>query len=177
MKITGQNEIVSRELPALSLEPRRSAARRVRDAAGVLRIAVAALLLGLPFTQGLAQDTKADITALFDEWNSALQTGNPQKVATLYEEGTAILLPTVSNRVRHNREEIADYFVQFLAKGPMGKIDEENVRIFDEIAINSGIYTFTFGDDSSVQARFTFVYRWNGQRWMIVEHHSSAMPE
>ena len=121
--------------------------------------------------------TKEDITSLFDEWNSAIQSGNPENVAALYEEGTAILLPTMSNSVRHNRKEIADYFVQFLAKSPMGRINEGNIRIFGGIAINSGLYTFTFEDDSIVRARFTFVYRWNGQRWMIAEHHSSAMPE
>lgn len=117
-----------------------------------------------------------EITALFEEWNNALQTGDPNKVAALYETN-AILLPTVSNKVRHNHEEIADYFVHFLAKGPAGKIDEANVRTFGDIAINSGVYTFTFKDGSAVQARFTYVYRWNGQRWLIVEHHSSAMPE
>jgi uncharacterized protein (TIGR02246 family) len=116
------------------------------------------------------------ITALFDEWNSALQTGDPKQVAALYENN-AVLLSTVSNQVRHNPAEIEDYFVNFLAKGPMGKIDEANVRTFGELAINSGVYTFTFKGDASVQARYTFVYRWNGQRWMIVEHHSSAMPE
>ncbi len=117
-----------------------------------------------------------DISALFDEWNSAIQTGNPENVAALYEDGTAILLPTMSDKVRHDHGEIADYFVQFLAKRPVGRINEGNVRIFGGIAINSGLYTFTLNDDSSVQARFTFVYRWNGERWMIVEHHSSAMP-
>ena len=116
------------------------------------------------------------ITALFDEWNDALQTGDPKQVASLYATD-AILLPTVSNKVRHNHDEIEDYFVHFLAKGPQGKIDESNIRIFDEIAINSGVYTFTFKDGVSVQARFTYVYRWNGQGWIIIEHHSSAMPE
>ena len=119
---------------------------------------------------------RGDISTLFDEWNDALQTGNPKNVAALYE-ANAILLPTVSNKVRHNHEEIEDYFVHFLAKGPQGKIDEANVRVFSDIAINSGVYTFSFKDQSSVQARFTFVYRWNGQRWMIVEHHSSMLPE
>jgi len=117
-----------------------------------------------------------DITSLFDEWNNALQTGKPKNVAALYET-TAILLPTVSNKVRHNHEEIEEYFVNFLAKGPKGKIDETNVRTFGEIAINSGTYTFSFKDGSSVSARYTFVYRWNGMRWLIVEHHSSQMPE
>ena len=116
------------------------------------------------------------ISALFDEWNNALQTGNPKEVAALYEPN-AILLPTVSNDVRHNHAEIENYFVHFVAKGPQGRIDEANIRTFGQIAMNSGVYTFSFNDGSTVQARFSFVYRWNGQRWMIVEHHSSKMPE
>jgi uncharacterized protein (TIGR02246 family) len=119
---------------------------------------------------------KNEITALFEQWNSALQTGDPKQVVALYAED-AVLLPTVSNQVRHNHEEIEDYFVHFLAKGPQGKIYESNVRIFGELAINSGVYTFTFKDGVTVQARFTYVYRWDGQRWSIIEHHSSAMPE
>ncbi|MGC6466700.1 MAG: SgcJ/EcaC family oxidoreductase [Akkermansiaceae bacterium] len=117
-----------------------------------------------------------EITALFEEWNNALQTGDPKQVAALYES-SAILLPTVSNKVRHNHEEIEDYFVSFLAKGPSGVINESNVRIFNDLAINSGVYTFTFSGGAEVQARFTYVYRWNGERWLITEHHSSQMPE
>ncbi len=120
--------------------------------------------------------TETSILSLFEEWNSALQTGDPKQVAALYETN-AILLPTISNKVRHNHEELKDYFVHFLAKGPVGKIDESNVRTFGDISINSGVYTFTFKDGSSVQARFTFVYLWNGEKWRIVEHHSSQMPE
>ena len=116
------------------------------------------------------------IAALFEEWNTALQTGEPRNVTALYESN-AILLPTISNQVRHNHEEIEDYFIHFLAKSPKGVINESNIRTFGSIAINSGIYTFTFSDGNSVQARFTYVYRWNGQRWLIVEHHSSALPE
>ena len=116
------------------------------------------------------------IAALFEEWNTALQTGEPKNVTALYESN-AILLPTISNQVRHNHEEIEDYFIHFLAKGPKGVINESNIRTFGNIAINSGIYTFTFSDGNSVQARFTYVYRWNGQRWLIVEHRSSALPE
>ena len=119
---------------------------------------------------------KSEIISLFTTWNNALATGDPSQVVTLYERD-AILLPTVSNKVRHNHSEIEDYFVHFLSKGPQGEIDESNVRIFNKLAINSGIYTFTFNDGSSVQARYTFVYRWNGDRWMIIEHHSSQMPE
>ena len=113
---------------------------------------------------------------LFDEWNNALKSGDPEQVVALYGKN-AVLLPTMSNQVRHNYEEIKDYFVHFLKKGPTGSIDEANIRKYDQILINSGLYTFTFNNGSSAQARFTFVYQLNGERWEIIEHHSSLMPE
>jgi len=116
------------------------------------------------------------ISTLFEEWNEAIQSGSPETVTALYEYN-AILLPTVSNKVRHNHKEIEDYFSHFLAKKPVGKINESNIRIFGDIAINSGIYTFTLNEGNPVTARYTYVYRWNGQQWKIIEHHSSQMPE
>lgn len=117
-----------------------------------------------------------EILELFDLWNNAIQSNEPRNVVTLYDE-SAILLPTISNKVRHNHDEIMDYFVNFLAKNPVGKINKSNVRIFDDIAINSGIYTFNFKDGTSAQARFTFVYRIINKQWKIIEHHSSLLPE
>ncbi|WP_239171652.1 SgcJ/EcaC family oxidoreductase [Vibrio sp. Of14-4] len=119
---------------------------------------------------------KTEILDLFQRWNDALQTGDPKLVSILYTQD-AILLPTISNVVRHNHQEIEDYFDIFLQRKPVGTIDEYNIRIIGNIAINSGIYSFSFMDTSVVQARFTFVYRWYGNQWLIIEHHSSSMPE
>ncbi|PTN32064.1 SgcJ/EcaC family oxidoreductase [Desulfonatronum sp. SC1] len=123
---------------------------------------------------------KEEISALFDKWNQAVQSGNPDNVVAMYAFN-GILLPTVSNQVRHNHAEIRDYFVHFLAKKPSGVINESNIRVYGDIAINSGVYTFTFSPDGqepfSATARYTFVYQWFGDHWLIVEHHSSVMPE
>ena len=118
---------------------------------------------------------RKDILALFDDWNNAIQSGDPAKVVTLYDK-EGVLLPTLSSKVRHNHEEVCDYFKFFLEMGPVGEINEANVRVFDNIAINSGIYTFAFSDGTSARARFTFVYHWSNDHWLIVEHHSSQMP-
>lgn len=129
----------------------------------------------------LAAPEKAMIAAQFDVWNQALQTRNPQKVAALYCERGGVLIPTLSNKIRSNRMEIADYFEHFLQLKPSGKIDQSFVRVLGpDTAINAGIYTFSLtkdGKPDTVQARFTFVYAKEHGRWCIMEQHSSAMPE
>ena len=40
-----------------------------------------------------------EVADQFDRWNSALQTGDPETVASLYADD-GVLLPTVSNKVR-----------------------------------------------------------------------------
>lgn len=89
----------------------------------------------------------------------------------------AVLLPTVSNKVRLTDAERVDYFEHFLEKKPTGKIDSRTIRTGCNKAIDSGVYTFTFADKSTVTARYTFTYAWDGKDWKISSHHSSAMPE
>jgi uncharacterized protein (TIGR02246 family) len=124
--------------------------------------------------------TKAEIAALFDTWNETLQTDGPHDVALLYAED-GVLLPTVSNEVRSNREEIADYFDHFLELQPRGVINEQHIDILDyNTAVNSGVYTFDLEKPEGptfVVARYSFVYEKIGGKWLIKSHHSSAMPE
>ena len=120
-----------------------------------------------------------EIAAQFTLWNDALKTGDPDNVLACYAPD-AILLPTMSNKVRSTRDGIRDYFVHFLAVKPVGRIDEQHIRIYDTLAINSGRYTFLVtvdGEEAEIEARFTFVYRKYDQGWMIIEHHSSQLPE
>ncbi|MEA5580639.1 SgcJ/EcaC family oxidoreductase [Nodularia harveyana UHCC-0300] len=123
--------------------------------------------------------TRPEIAQLFDRWNNSLQTGDPNLVTQNYAKN-AVLLPTVSNQVRQNHEEIQDYFVKFLKLQPVGRINDRNIRLYCGVAIDSGTYTFRIinnGEIEDVKARYTFVYHKFGNEWLITEHHSSAMPE
>jgi len=123
--------------------------------------------------------SKEKIDSLFTIWNSSLQTGDPDKVARTYSDD-AVLLPTMSKKIRRGHEEIEDYFKHFLKLEPRGKINEENIKVYGDIAINSGLYTFCIVKDgipSHVKARYTFIYRKVGDKWQIVGHHSSVLPE
>jgi uncharacterized protein (TIGR02246 family) len=128
----------------------------------------------------VVQPSEATIASLFTQWNAALATGDPQKVADLYAPN-AVLLPTVSNQIRTDRAGIVDYFTEFLKKAPRGVITQSVVDVLDaDDAINTGTYTFTLtvdGKKKMVPARYTFVYELVGGKWLIVNHHSSAMPE
>ena len=47
-------------------------------------------------------------------------------------------------------------------------------------AVDTGVYRFTLdkpGGVETVDARYTFVYEKQGGDWLIVNHHSSAVPE
>ncbi|WP_046732252.1 SgcJ/EcaC family oxidoreductase [Streptomyces humi] len=126
--------------------------------------------------------SKKQIAALFDRWNAALRTGDPEKVADLYAKD-AVLLPTVSNRIRTDHAGIVDYFEHFLRNKPVGEKKRTVVDILDsDSAIDTGIYAFTLTDPKTgaervVEARYTYEYEKRGDRWLIVNHHSSAMPE
>lgn len=122
---------------------------------------------------------KSEISALFDEWNAALQTGNAETVADLYAKD-GVLLPTVSNQVRATHAAIIEYFRHFLELKPKGTLNEVHITCFGNVAINQGIYTFSLvrhGNAEKVRARYSFTYAKEDGDWKIVSHHSSKMPE
>ena len=126
--------------------------------------------------------SKKQIAALFTTWNATLQTGDAHKVANLYAKD-AVLLPTVSNKVRTDRAGIVDYFEHFLKNKPVGKKVQTIVNVLDtNSAIDTGVYEFTLTDPKTgvkrvVEARYTYEYEKRNGVWKIVNHHSSAMPE
>ncbi|HEU5222655.1 MAG TPA: SgcJ/EcaC family oxidoreductase [Candidatus Lumbricidophila sp.] len=135
-----------------------------------------------PSPTAAALPTQAEISARFDTWNAALQTGDASKVAALYAND-AVLLPTVSNQVRTDQAGITDYFTHFLENKPSGKRTQSLINVLDEnSAIDTGIYDFTLTDPktnakSVVTARYTFEYEKRDGKWLIVNHHSSKLPE
>jgi len=113
---------------------------------------------------------------LFERWNNTLQTGDSRKVAANYTSD-AVLLPTLSNQPRTDLAGKLDYFNTFLRKKPFGTLDSSTVITSCNSAIDTGLYTFRFSDNSEVQARYTFTYALVDNEWLITSHHSSAMPE
>jgi uncharacterized protein (TIGR02246 family) len=131
------------------------------------------------------EKSKKEVAATTQKWIDTVTSGKPNvvdEVVALYSPD-AILWATVSEEKRDSAQELRDYFEVF-AKQPNLKAEgyKPVIRVYDNVAINSGYYTFTYngqgGKKKIVPARYTFVYRKeNDGKWMILDHHSSAIPK
>lgn len=155
--------------------------------------ALAGIVVGIAFiaTPALAQRTKArtmtcttiteaQAEKLFTEFDAAWATRDPKKVTNLFGKD-AVLLATVSNKPRITRDEIEDYFVGFLKNGPRGTIKTSTYDIGCNTVSRVGTWdvalTYPDGKTTVVNARYTFIYKYEGGQWKIDHLHSSKMPE
>ncbi len=113
-------------------------------------------------------------------WNDALQTKNPQTVASLYSAKLSFL-PTVSPKHIKSGDSTEDYFKAFVLKNPFGTITDDNVQVYEDgmAYLHTGMYTFELGEGAErapVQARFSYMWNKEGNDWKITHHHSSVVP-
>ena len=140
--------------------------------------ALSAILLSLASIASAGP--KEDVSAAALSWARALGEDDPDKVLPLYSED-AVLWGTLSPTVRANRAALRDYFVTAFKVLPSLKVKfgDQLIRVYGDTAVNTGYYTFSYAKDGEIKslpARYSFTYVKNGDRWMIVDHHSSAMP-
>lgn len=127
--------------------------------------------------QNADESAAAEVAAATVEWITTFNTRDAARISALYAPD-AILWGTVSKTIRTTPDEILEYFQDSSAKRPNLRmfLGEYHVRLFGDIATNSGYYTSrnpVDGKEVVNPMRFTFTYRKQGDRWMIVNHHSS----
>jgi len=131
-------------------------------------------------TQQFTEEQQLVLEAM-DKWVDSVTAADPDTVAKLYAKN-AVFWGTVSPFMRTTREGIKNYFEHFMLLEHLDVIYyKPMVRVYGDVAINSGYYTFFHEKDGkmmSIPARYTFVYLKNRDgEWMIIDHHSSAVPQ
>ncbi|MBS0350147.1 MAG: SgcJ/EcaC family oxidoreductase [Proteobacteria bacterium] len=126
--------------------------------------------------------TEQQIQRVYYQWTHAIESarGNPQPVVSLYAP-KAISLATLAPLPLTNHAQLDAYFKKLTSnKGLHVETQQILTQIYPHIAINSGVYTFHFIDSENkpvaLKARFSFVYHESKGRWLIVNHHSSVLP-
>lgn len=142
--------------------------------------AIAFGIVAWPLASPALAGPKEDVAMAGATWAQALGEDDPDKVLPLYAED-AVLWGTLSPTVRADRKALRDYFVTAFKVLPGLKVTfgDQLIRVYGGTAVNTGYYTFSFakdGETKSLPARYSFTYVKNGDHWLIVDHHSSAMP-
>jgi uncharacterized protein (TIGR02246 family) len=133
------------------------------------------------FTPSAAAEPKDEVAAATAAWAQALGEDDPEKVLPLYA-GDAVLWGTLSPKLRSDPAALRDYFVTAFKVLPGLKVTfgDQLIRVYGNAAINTGYYTFSYvqqnGESKIFPARYSFTFVKSGDRWLIADHHSSAMP-
>ena len=119
--------------------------------------------------------------AALHAWVEAFNTRDPKRIVVLYAPD-AVFWGTTAKTIATTPESIWAYFKD-AGQRPWTRvtIDAQHERVYGDTAIVSGAYTFSDVRDGVATnmrpARFTFVFRRDGNGWLIVDHHSSRVPE
>jgi uncharacterized protein (TIGR02246 family) len=136
-------------------------------------------LLGAPLAEARS-GPKEQVAAATAKWGEVFVDDNPDPILALYGKD-AVLWGTLSATVRNTPEQLRDYFEKAFKALPGHKVTfgEQLIRVYGNTAINTGYYTFSYvkdGETKTIPARYSFVYVKRGNKWMIVDHPSSAVP-
>jgi uncharacterized protein (TIGR02246 family) len=123
---------------------------------------------------------REDVAAATMKWAETLGENDPDKVVRLYATD-GVLWGTLSPTLRADRAALRDYFVTAFKVLPSLRVTfgVQLIRVYDNTAVNTGYYTFSYienDETKTLPARYSFTFVKEGETWMIVDHHSSAMP-
>jgi uncharacterized protein (TIGR02246 family) len=144
----------------------------------ILLLVTALVMLGVPAR--VPAGPREEVAAAPQAWIEAMNSHDPESVFALYDP-EAVLWGTRSPTLRDTPATVRDYFNILRTVDPSytAVLGEQRIRVYGDTAINSGTYTFSEvrdGKPTSRPARFSFVYRQRDGRWLIVDHHSAAVP-
>jgi uncharacterized protein (TIGR02246 family) len=135
---------------------------------------IAFLLAGAAAAAG----PKEDVAAATQAWADAFSRHDLEGLLRLYDR-EAVFWGTSSVTLRDNSDAIRDYFKGVPNSQMVVRIGDSRVRVFGDVAVATGHYTFVDrrdGKEVPRPARFSFTFRLRGGQWLIVDHHSSAVP-
>ena len=120
-----------------------------------------------------------EVLAATDAWRAAYDSRDPARITSTYGKG-AVFWGTTMKSIAASPEGIAEYF-KGVAGRPNARVvfTEQHVRVFGDVAFNSGAYTFRDSRDGKEimnPSRFSMVFQRQGGAWMLVHHHSSRVP-
>jgi uncharacterized protein (TIGR02246 family) len=141
------------------------------------RVLIIVLLVLAP-ARAFAGPTE-DASAVIDRWAATYNANDVDAIVKLYTPD-ALLHGTSSPTLNEGSAAIRGYFAGIAGSGNKVTIGERHmVALGDAAAFGVGFYEFVAiqnGKPVPRPARFTMIVVKRGADWLIVHHHSSALP-
>jgi hypothetical protein len=120
-----------------------------------------------------------EILVATDAWRAAYDSRDAARINAMYGSG-AVFWGTTMKSIATSPEGIAEYFKD-AATRPNARVmfTQQNVRVYGDVAFNSGAYTFKDtrdGKDIANPSRYSMIFHREGKSWILVHHHSSRLP-
>ncbi len=128
--------------------------------------------------EGVVLDIK-QVQNLLKQWITHVHKSDVPSVIALYAD-KSVLHPTFQDKMITNQKDKVTYFTHFLSKNPKAKILQNKSYNHVNLAINTGIYRFSYTDQGKkhrVTARYTFTYEYLQKQWLITSHVSAEAPK
>ena len=108
----------------------------------ILALLTSLLILGTPSLT--AAGPKEDVASATQAWIAAMNSHDPEQAVALYDS-EAVLWGTRCPTLRDNPATVRDYFNVLRTVPPSYKVvlGEQRIRVYGDITINSGTYTFS----------------------------------
>jgi uncharacterized protein (TIGR02246 family) len=144
-----------------------------------LAIAACAFVFTLSLSPPATADVRDEIAAATREWSDAFSAHDIDRIMKLYSRD-ALLWGTNARALRSTTNEIVDFYKSaFNMPNLTVSFDNQTIRVFGNVAVAAGNYTFSAGPDNQQQdrpSRYSFTFIKDGERWMIIDHNSAPMP-
>lgn len=148
---------------------------KMRLAAVILTLLVAACTSAPP-------QASTDRPSVARAWQDALNGCEPDVLASLYAP-EALFWPTTSRTLATKPADVRAYYDAackgLKAGNAKTSIDSESVMAYGDVTISAGTATINLtsgGAPVTLGVRYSFTARKAGNKWLIIEHHSSLMP-
>lgn len=136
----------------------------------VLMVSISSIALAGP---------REDAYVAVERWSKALNDGTADDTAATYSPD-ASLWGTMATGLTTSPEAVKKYFAAGAGVVKVKLGEHSSLQLSDTVIVDAGQYEFSRtkdGQTSTFPARYTFVLSKQGDKWVIVHHHSSLMPK
>ena len=132
------------------------------------------------FSSLSAADNKSLMDGVIKKWIDAVNSGNDASFNKLYNSKEFLFANEFNAKVSSTPQDLSEYLSFLKKSNAQFSLKQSVSQMFGDVGINTAIYTVTYeynNQKNEAQCRSTTVYKKSGGDFLIVNQHSSKIPD